>query len=213
MLTCFSTATLRRLSVFALTAVLAIVGGCAGFGEPGWQLAEVTAENRVFSDPPKCIAIIPTYSAIDPLFVSLVEDALERHLSVRVQTVVSSDESRRMSELEGIDLTSTEGLAAFAKLSACDAQLFWQPRAAGSEYALVWTARRVDLELAVRRPSDDAVLWAARSAVTRHDGGLPFNPIAAAIGAVRAAHLEKSSSVLASMVDDAIRAMFADGPI
>ena len=213
MLTWMGAATLRRISSCALTAALVIVGGCAGFSEPGSQFAEVTAGNRVFSDPPECIAIIPTYRAIDPRFVSLVEDAIERQLSVRVQTVVSSDESRSMSEPEGIDLTSTEGLAAFAILSACDAQLFWQPLAAGSEYALVWTARRVDLELAVRRPSDDAVLWAARSAVTRHDGGLPFNPIAAAIGAVRAAHLEQSSSVLASMVDDAIRAMFADGPI
>ncbi len=163
-------------------------------------------------DPPSCAAILPLRRAPSARLAAIVERALTRHLSQRLPRVIGPPERRRRERRLAIDLSHPEDRRAFARATDCPAFVQGTLYQASDDYVVVWARRGFGLQVTMTRASDEAVLWKARHAAMRADGGVPLSPVSAAVAGFNAARFHADKDMEESLADDVVRRIAASLP-
>lgn len=171
---------------------------------------EFNVSKSFYRDPPDCVVVVPSSTAGKGQGDSrsrVVEDALARQLSGKVNRVIGPNERDRFVRRLALDLSRPGDGRVLARQARCGFFVWAKPWGGGSLYALVWTQTRVGLELVMTRAGGDDSLWQARHVATRSDGGFPLSPFSIASNAFMAARLNADGDVPLSLIDDALRRM------
>jgi hypothetical protein len=201
---------IHLLRAAIIVALGLLVSGCAGGLQSAPQVTH-TVDRSVFYEAPDCVAIHSSGDA-HPTLVRVVEPALERHLAPLFGHVMDGNQVWEFTGAYGLNLDDPEDWQRFGEAADCNTIVRWAAPEATSEFAGIWARQRLVLQIELVRASDGRSLWMATSATERSDGGLPFTPVAAIVGAVRASNLQANSQILPSMVDDVLRQAFATLP-
>lgn len=169
-------------------------------------------DRSFYREPPSCAVILRAKGAPSPQSAALVEDAVTRHLSLRLPQVMGRLERRRRSRALGIDLSNAEDRKTFANMTGCTATVEIALLASSSEYLVVWAHQAIGLEVILRRAHNDRELWRARHQGIRGDGGLPLSPVSVALTSFEATRFHLDDDVTASLTDDVVRRLIATLP-
>jgi len=167
---------------------------------------------RIYSARPECAVVLPPKDKPPPHVVRLVGPALARYLGGRLPRVIDPLERKRLEKTHGIDLKGKSGRRRFAKASGCNAYLVWRVINAENSYFLVWSQRRVRVEAALFRTSDDKLFWQAAHTGRRSDGTLPLSPLSLPFAVFEATNFKADNDVLPSMIDDVVRRLIITLP-
>ena len=210
------------------------LGACVSAPGPPPVAHRVTA--GFWHDPPACVVILPA-AVRGEISARSAERALARHLSGRVAGVIGPDARDRLTRHWALDLTSEPAadpapfLAAvehpwqknrrtnspsaarkrFAERAGCPHGLALTLRSA-RHFALVWSEARIDLRARLIDLCTGDALWQADHRVSRGDGGLPTSPVGVALAVGRAGLFVAGPDLLASVLDDGLRALMATLP-
>lgn len=80
-------------------------------------------------------------------------------------------------------------------------------------YTLVWSRRRLGVELRLSDIDTDQTLWTARHVDTRDEASLPLDPFGLMLAAFRAQDFADDKDIRPSMLDDVMRRLFATFPV
>ena len=214
---------LLRLVVLLLPA---FAGGCLQTTyRPFHQLAEQKAEpdsyferrvdyrlaDAFYTTAPSCGAIVTKGSAPRAI-ARLVEDAVQRHLAMRLPRVIGAARLRRFETTLGIDMKSASDRRVFARQARCDALIEIHLARVQDDYMVLWAQRGLTIGLTMSRIADGTVLWQARHSAGRADGGLPISIIDLPISVARAVMVTNDPEMFASIADDAARRMIKTLP-
>ena len=187
-----------------------LVSGCAG----AFQVAPVVThalDRGVFYEAPDCVAIHSSPES-NAVLTQIVEPVLQRHLTTRFAKVMNSEQVWNFTGENGLVLDNPEDWRRFGEAAECNAVLRWAAPEATNEFAVVWARQRLVLQIELIRTENGRRLWVAEGVTERNDGGLPFTPVGAVIGVVRASNMQADDQVLPSMVYDVLRQAFATLP-
>jgi hypothetical protein len=201
----------------ALLLLAALTGGCLQTtyrnadrsGEPPSML-----ERRVtyrlaaafWSTAPDCAAVLAPGPAPHSV-TGAVEQAVERHLALRMNRVIGGPRVRQAEARLALDLRNAGDRGLFARRLDCDSVLEIRLREVSDDYAVLWARRAIGLTLALRRARDGELLWTATHTASRSDGGLPLSILSLPVSAARAAAVTGDGELFASIADDAVRRM------
>jgi hypothetical protein len=215
-----------RLLRLVVLLVPAFAGGCLQttyrpFSQPSAQKAEPDSifERRVdyrlfdafFTTAPSCAAIVTRASAPRAI-ARVVEDAVQRHLAMRLPRVMGAARLRRVETALGIDMNEPSDRRVFARQARCDAVVEIHLARVQDDYLVLWAQRRLTIGLTMSRIADGTVLWQARHSTGRADGGLPIAIIDLPVSAARAVMVTSDPELYASIADDAARRMIKTLP-
>lgn len=159
-----------------------------------------------YDDPPRCAFILPArMSPRDRARVRMVETALARHLSFRLERVIDPDRRDRLARHLAIDPATPRGPERFAAATRCDAAVEVSTKGMETTYALVWAHAKLDVAARMVRVRDNTELWRARHAANRSEGSLPLSPVGISVGAFSAGRFHNDQDVFPSMADDVAR--------
>ena len=199
---------IQILRALAYVALGLLLSGCTGAFQPPPMVTHALDRGVFFE---ACVAIHSSNQANADL-VQIVEPALERQLAPRFAWVMNGQRVWDLAGVTGLDLDHPRDWRRFAEASACNTIIRWAAPEASNDFAVVWARQRLVRQIELIRAEDGRRLWVAEGVTERNDGGLPFTPVGAVIGAVRASNLQADSQVLPSMVDDVLRQAFATLP-
>jgi len=219
---------MRSARLLRLTVLLvpAFAGGCLqttyrSLDGPESRKAEGASllERRVdyrltdayYTTAPRCAAIV-TKSPAPRAVARLVEEAVERHLAMRLSRVIGAARLRRTETRLGIDMDAAADRRVFARQARCDALVEIHLTRVADDYMVLWAQRGLTIGLTMTRLADGAVLWRARHAAGRADGGLPISIIDLPVSAARAVMVTNDPDMFASIADDAARRMIKTLP-
>jgi hypothetical protein len=220
----------NRLLRLVVLLVPAFSGGCLQttyqpLYQPGAQIAEPDPflERRVgyrltdafFTTAPSCAAIVTQVETQAPAaraIARLVEDAVERHLAMRLPRVIGAVRLRRVETTLGIDMKAASDRRVFARQARCEALVEIDLARVQDDYMVLWAQRSLTFSLTMSRIADGKVLWQARHSASRADGGLPISIIDLPISAARAVMVTRDPEIFASIADDAVRRMMKTLP-
>ncbi|HIJ44095.1 MAG: hypothetical protein V1253_00825 [Alphaproteobacteria bacterium] len=173
---------------------------------------EFNVSKAFYRDPPDCVVVLPSTTADKGQGQGdgrgrVVEDALARQLSGKVNRVIGPNERDHLVRRLAVDLSRPGDRRVLARQARCGFFVQAKPWGGESVYAVVWTQTRVGLEVVMTRAGDDGALWQARHVATRSGGGLPLSPISVASNAFMAARLNTDGDVPLSLLDDTLRRM------
>jgi len=167
---------------------------------------EYDIDSQFYRDPPDCAVVLPFHAADRSRpFGRVIERALARHLSDRLDRVIGPEERGRLVRRLAVDLSHPGDRRAFANSQGCRFLVEAAAWHDGDVYAVFWSQARIGLEVRMVRVRDDHVVWQARHVATRSDGGLPTSPFSAAVSAFEAGMLRADPDVQLSVADDAAR--------
>lgn len=215
-----------RLLRLVVLLVPAFAAGCLQttyqpLGQPGAQNAGADSflERRVdfrladafFTTAPICAAIL-TRAPAPRAIARLVEEAVERHLAIRLPRVIGAARLRRVETALGIDMKAAAGRRVFARQAGCGALVEIELAQVQDAYMVLWAHRGLTIGLTMSRIADGVVLWRARHSAGRADGGLPISIIGLPVSAARAVMVRGDPEMFASIADDAVRRMIRTLP-
>ena len=164
-------------------------------------------------DPPACAVIRASDQASAKSVIAKdVEQAVAIHLGGKLNRVIGARQRERILRKQRLDLDHTGDARAFAWKTHCRAILSWRLTAANESFFLAYGTRKVGLELTLKRIGKKDILWQARHATSRADGGLPLSPIGLVMDTFRAGRFMADRDMLASMIHDVVRRLFITLP-
>ena len=215
---------------FAILLIPALAGGCLQTSyRPLHQPLNLQATPKAESEPflerrvdyrladsfytaaPRCAAIL-TRTPASRAITRLVENAVERQLAMRLSRVIGADRLHRIEASLGIDMKVKGDRRVFARQARCDTLVEIHLTNVQDDYMVLWAQRRLTISLTMRWIADGTVLWQARHAAGRADGGLPISIIDLPVSAARAVMVSNDPEMFASIADDAARRMMRTLP-
>ncbi|MDX1485090.1 MAG: hypothetical protein R3229_11475 [Alphaproteobacteria bacterium] len=166
----------------------------------------------IYSTLPQCVVVLAEGRNAPAAAARLAGPALARQLSGRLPRVIGPLQRRRLEKRHGVDLNVPGDRRHFARATGCKAYLAWRVLVAEENYFLVWSQRKLRIEAALHRISDDTLLWQAAHSARRSDGSVPLSPISVPVAAFEATSFTADDDVLPSMVDDVVRRLIVTLP-
>ena len=215
----------RRLQRTAAALVLIFAAACApvqyraedSAGKSESSLFERTVDfrldRRFYDDLPRCAFIVPSDLArTHPGKARVVEDAVARHLSHRLERVIGPHRRDRLMRERAIDPTTPQGRKRFAASTRCNAAIEIATAGPDSTFAIVWAQAKLQLSVRLVRTADGTELWRATHTASRSEGTLPLSPVSIPLGAFSAGRLHGDTDVFPSMADDVARRLSVSLP-
>jgi hypothetical protein len=170
----------------------------------------------LYRHAPDCVAVLATRAESTPdapptALAEEVERALGRHLTTKVGRVIGPFDRRRIERSRALDLDHAQDRDRFARMESCPLFLRAVLISADDDYFLIWSQRRLGLEL-VLYENEEVPLWQATHTARRSDGNLPLSLLSIPLAAIEAASFRGDDDQLPSMIDDAVRRMFVTLP-
>ena len=170
-------------------------------------------EGDFYRSPPRCTVVMPIrWPDADPRLTRQVEEALGRHLMVKVDRVIGPAARDRAARQRVYDLGDAKQRRRLARALGCDTVVEGETRTADSTFALVWAQTRFGLAVSLERAVDGRRLWHASHTAERSAGGLPLSILGVPKDAFSAGRLMKDGEVFPSMLDDVVRRVMASLP-
>lgn len=163
-------------------------------------------------DPPDCAIVLPVQAGASADFADTVEHAVARHLGGKLSRVIGPAMRRQAERDLVLDFTDPGDRARFARQKNCRHVLRIRHAVATDTYAVIWSDRSLTIDLSLQRVRDGAIVWRAAHTASRGDGGLPLSPIGLGGAALRAGLSHGDTGIFPSLLDDAMRRMFATLP-
>ncbi|WPZ32205.1 hypothetical protein T8K17_13235 [Thalassobaculum sp. OXR-137] len=183
------------------------------------------------------MAILPA-AASGEIAARVAEHALTRHLSGRVDTVIGPEARDRLTRRLALDLApaafpefsqdaSLDSGVPYDDFRVTERQSVERKRFAervgcghGAElsvhatrtFAVVWSVAQVDLALRLVDLRHGVTLWRSRHRASRGAGGVPASPVGLALALGQAGLFVADRDLLASVLDDGLRAVLRDLP-
>jgi hypothetical protein len=211
----------RTAKIILAAALVAVPAACAetryqaydanpAAGSPFDRTVEFQLTRAFFEDPPACATVLSFAAASGSGDGgagegALVEDAVSRHLSLKLARVIGPHSRDRLARDMAVDLVDPRHRAAFARNARCDAFVTVRPWGGEGMFAVFWTQARIGIEIEMTRARDGRLLWKARHSATRSEGGLPLSPFAAAFSLFEVGRFETDGDMPASIIEDAVR--------
>lgn len=168
---------------------------------------------RFFARPPDCVVVVTLpWSGVADVSAPLVEAAVARRLSDRVERVIGPVEREAIGRRLAVGLGDARDRRDFERVTGCGHVMEVRPLGPGSESLGFWAERRVGLALDLVEIGWERPVWTARGVSTRADGGLPLSVLGAIGAAVRADRFWKDADVPESLVDDLLRRLVRSLP-
>ena len=166
-----------------------------------------------YRTPPRCVVVLP--SPINQIGVSrakIIETALARQLTFRVQRVIGPDERDRLIRDLALDLDTSSGRQRFSNLARCDTAIVITISGFETTFAVVWASASLSLSTRMIRLQDDVELWQAAHSASRSDGTAPISPASIPVGLFSAGRFIGDRDMFPSMVDDTVRRLLTSLP-
>ena len=162
---------------------------------------------------PDCVIVLPLgEKEVSSDRGRAVERALARYLYEKVDRVFGPVERDNVSNLQGIDARSPDGVEYLLRHFRCDYVIRSTPVGDSGFYALVYAQARVGLQVQLEHGRRGTVLWRARHIATRSDGGFPLSPLAIAVNAFWATRFQSDQEEFKTLTDDAARRIMRTFP-
>tara|TARA_Y100000588_G_scaffold395003_1_gene519018 strand:+ start:4035 stop:4697 length:663 start_codon:yes stop_codon:yes gene_type:complete len=166
-----------------------------------------------YTDPPHCLIVMPTTDIEVPLdVVNIVEQALALHLSKKVARVIGPEDRRSAERKLALNVKNPLDRRYLARNERCQAYLAWQLKDYDDSYILVWSRKKIGLEVKLMLIENDTELWFASHTTYRSEGGLPLSLLSLPIAAAEATIFNQDAEQLTSMVNDAVRRLIVTLP-
>jgi len=166
-----------------------------------------------YTDPPHCLIVMPTTDIEVPLdVVNIVEQALALHLSKKVARVIGPEDRRSAERKLALNVKNPLDRRYLARNERCQAYLAWQLKEYDDSYILVWSRKKIGLEVKLMLIENDTELWFASHTTYRSEGGLPLSLLSLPIAAAEATIFNQDAEQLTSMVNDAVRRLIVTLP-
>ena len=164
-------------------------------------------------DPPACVVVrSANVESRKSVLAGTVEKAVTIHLGGKIDRVIGGPERDRILRKQRLDPDHAGDARAFAWKTRCRAVLTWKLTAASETFMLAFGARKIGLELVLKRFGKNQPLWQARHVTSRSGGGLPLSPVGLVLDTVRAGQFMDYKDMLPSMIHDVIRRLFQTLP-
>ena len=162
--------------------------------------------------PPSCVVTIVVADEPVESLSQVIDSAVRRHLSERVDDVV--DPRRKNEKLQGllISLNSSVERRILASELSCDHILEVRLLESDIKFAGVMSYARLGLDLQLVRARDGRPRWRASHVATRIGGSPPFSLISAPLSAAQSFLMASDNELLPSMVDDVVRRIMTTFP-
>jgi len=212
---------MRRLFLFALIAL--VLAACKttsyrSYDASADEVAPLSQDVRFdvadgfYRDSPDCAVVLAAPAGVPANLANIVERAVARNLREKIRHVIDPA-ARQRAEFElALDLDDPQDAKRFAAIKKCRHFLRIHQAAVEDTYAVLWSERRLTLELALHRARDNAVVWRVAHTASRGDGGLPLSPLGLGSAVLRAGLSSSDVEAVPSLVDDMMRRMFATLP-
>ena len=164
-------------------------------------------------DPPAC-AVVQAADLVSAgsVLADKVARAITVHLGSKMDRVIGPARRDQILRKQNLDLDHAGDARTFAWKTRCRAILSWRLTGASETFLLAWGARRVGLELTLKRIGRQDILWRASHAARRSGGGLPLSPVGLVVDTVRAGQFMGDRDILTSMIHDVVRRLFTTLP-
>lgn len=175
----------------------------------GFEIADA-----FWRDPPDCAVVLPVREGgHDPALTKAIEASVARHLTGRLDRVIGPAERARLARDLAVDLDHPKDREAFARQTRCGFVAEVQPWDNDSLYAVLWSRTRMGLDVSVRRAkADSPLLWRARHAASRSDGGMALSPLSAVASVFQATSHYADDDIPYSLLDDVMRRIMVTFP-
>lgn len=181
------------------------------------KLFDRTVNYRVarafYDDPPRCAFVLPTQGPKAQVGrARIVETALARQLSHRLERVIGPDRRDRLSRRLAIDPSTSSGRKRFAAVTKCAGAVEVSTKGMETTFVVVWAQARLEMAARLIRASDGTELWRGHHSASRSEGSFPLSPVSLPMGAFSASRFHGDNDVLPSMADDVARRIVASLP-
>jgi len=166
-----------------------------------------------YADPPQCVVVLPPMDAEVPAgLADLIEQTLALRLGQKVARVIGPRERRTAERELALDTRDPKDRRYLARTQRCPAYLEWRLKEVSDSHFLVWSQKRIGLEVRLARADDDTILWQAAHITRRSDGGLPLSLLSLPIAAAEATMFNQDADQLPSMIGDVVRRLLVTLP-
>ncbi len=166
-----------------------------------------------YESPPRCAFILSSQGeAAKSRSGRLIEKAVARQLSLRIERVIGPDHRDQFARKLAIDPTTPKGRMRFAQATRCDTAVEIVTKGLETTFMVVWAQAKLHLAMRLVRARDGKELWRAAHVANRSEGTIPLSPVSFPIGAFSAGRFHGDQDVFPSMADDVTRRIIASLP-
>lgn len=169
------------------------------------RVVEYESDMALLLDYPRCIAVgkimmplVHNGRAVE----ELLREALVSRLRGRINDVTILDLGNR-PDIDEIEVM----------LSGCIYLLAATVQAIDETYLLIWSRKRLAVDLRLLHLTDGSTLWKAHHIASRSEGDIPFSAVGAAVAMFRTKDFSDDADVLPSIIDDAVRRLISVFPM
>jgi hypothetical protein len=166
-----------------------------------------------YADPPSCAVVLPSaQDGVPAALAHAIEQSLALRLGQRIARVIGPRERRAAERALALDTRHEADRRYSARHEACPAALEWRLTHLDDSHFLVWSQKKLGLEVRLARAEDGATLWQAAHGTRRADGGLPLSLLSLPVAAAEATLFNRDGDQLPSMIDDVTRRLIVTLP-
>lgn len=176
-----------------------------GVLNPFDRLVEYHVDLGLLANRPNCVLVAPVAVADGVPRGDQLVPVVHAAVIARTQAALPN---AVVEDLDG-DL---DAVALEARVRSCPYALVADLIAQDNAYFLVWSRKRIGIRVRLIRADDKEELWSAQHIASRSEGDLPLDPFGAIVTVFRTKDFADDKDVVPSMVDDALRRIFASFP-
>jgi len=177
----------------------------AGALNPFDRLVEYHVDLGLLANRPNCVLVAPVTVADGVPRGDQLVSAVHAAVIARTQAALPN---AMVEDIDGdLDAVGLE-----ASVRNCPHTLVAELIAQDDAYLLVWSRKRIGIRARLIRADDKEELWSAQHIASRSEGDLPLDPLGAIVTVFRTKNFADDKDVAPSMVDDALRRIFASFP-
>lgn len=178
------------------------------------RTVEVEITDDFYRDNIDCVTVLPASSdSKENLAKQLaVEDAVARHLQMKVTEVIDRRDRNALTRQLALDLSQEKDRERYVNITKCRYFALIQPWGGDDNYLVFWTRKALGVEVAITGTMGDVALWKARHVADRSNGGLPLSPVGAVMSLFEASSFAADDDISLSLADDVARRIVATLP-
>lgn len=171
------------------------------------RTVEVEITNEFYEDQIDCVTVLPASAESDehPAKQLAVEDAVARHLKMKITEVIDRRDRNALTRQLALDLAHPDDRNRYATMTKCSHFALIRPWGGDDHYLVFWSRKALGVEVTITDAVGNATLWKARHVAQRSNGGLPLSPVGAVMSLFEASTFTADNDISLSLADDVAR--------
>lgn len=178
------------------------------------RTVEVQITEDFYTDDIDCVTVLPASaeSQENPAKQLAVEDAVTRHLQMKITEVIDRRDRNALTRQLALDLSHPQDRERYATITKCRYFALIRPWGGDDQYLVFWSRKALGVEVSITDSVGNASLWKARHVAGRSNGGLPLSPVGAVMSLFEASTHAADEDISLSLADDVARRIVATLP-